>query len=56
MHRCYPREAQIVIPILEEIERKLAAAFADVIVPMRAAVVVRSGGGMSLLRGRFARR
>jgi integrase len=37
VHRAYARKAQVVIPTLEDYERKLAAA-ENVIVPMPAAV------------------
>ena len=37
VHRAYARKAQVVIPTLEDYERKLAAASADVVVPMLAA-------------------
>jgi len=37
VHRAYARKAQVVIPTLEDYERKMAAASADVVVPMRAA-------------------
>jgi hypothetical protein len=38
VHRAYARKAQVVIPTLEDYERKMATASADVIVPMPAAV------------------
>jgi integrase len=38
VHRAYTRKAQVVIPTLEEYERKLAASVDGVIVPMRLAV------------------
>ncbi len=34
VHRAYARKAQVVIPALEDYERKLAAASAGVVVPL----------------------
>ena len=38
VHRAYARKAQVVIPSLEDYEKKLAAASDSVIVPMAAAM------------------
>jgi hypothetical protein len=38
VHRAYARKAQVVIPTLEDYERKMAAATDGAIVPLAAAV------------------
>jgi hypothetical protein len=39
VHRAYAKKAMVVIPTLEDYERKLAAASADVIVPIPAVAI-----------------